>query len=284
MKMKKMMNKFSILTIALIFSGLTMSACASAAEKSRANDKATGGTEQGKSAANDKKTDNKADENKAFVENEKKDSTVENQQTGTKEFEEAKGAGTGEISNFAKWNIIYGADQIEINADGRGKRITSTNVTSETDFSLPLQGLDAIDNKIYFAKYKTYKDDWIFLYDLTDGESGGGSIVRLDGKTLKSKWNASVSGFNVGKGLIENQFAYFGANGFAAKIDLESGKYVWKHDNFYRKYKESGAFNSFDIPKFDGETVVFTELENNAPTNSIIFDKASGKVVKVNVK
>lgn len=138
-----------------------------------------------------------------------------------------------------------------------------------------------LTTKYYYAKYK---DDWVILYDLTNGKSSGGSIIRLDGKTLKPKWNANISGFNIAKGLLENQFAYLGAMGFAAKIDLNSGRYVWKHDDFYRKYKEGGAFNIFDVPKLEGDTVVFTELENDAPTNSIIFDKLSGNVVKVNVK
>jgi hypothetical protein len=196
-----------------------------------------------------------------------------NIQAQTSEFSEAVGSGTGELSEFAKWNFSIGTDKYEISNDGRAKRTNGKK--SVTNFRLPLAKNETLSRIIYFARYK---NDLILLCESSDGESGGGLIVSFNGTTLKQKWQANISGFNVGQGLIENQFAYLTAIGFIAKINLATGKYIWKHDNLYK----NGAFNSFEIPELDGSSVVFTEnkeSEQSSP-NIIAVNKISGKIVR----
>lgn len=65
------MSKFSILTIALIFSICAMTSCASSRETQGINDRTAGGTEQTKSAnADNKQPENKSEENKTSTETE----------------------------------------------------------------------------------------------------------------------------------------------------------------------------------------------------------------------
>lgn len=68
--------------------------------------------------------------------------------------------------------------------------------------------------------------------------------------------------------------------GFAGKRDLSSGKYVWKHEDFYRKYKKDGAFNIFETPEIEGSNVIYTEKIEGKEPNLIVFDKTTGKVVR----
>jgi hypothetical protein len=196
-----------------------------------------------------------------------------NIQAQTNEFAEAVGSGTGELSEFAKWSFSIGADKYEVSNNGRAKRINGKK--SVTNFRLPLANNEILSRIVYFARYK---NDLILLCESSDGESGGGLIISFNGTTLKQKWQANISGFNVGQGLIENQFAYLTAIGFVAKIDLVTGKYVWKHNNLYK----NSAFNSFEIPELDGSNVIFTEnkeSEQSSP-NIIAVNKISGKIVR----
>lgn len=246
--------------IALIISVGTIPSCASGNENSRANDKASDGRATPGQRANDEKS-------------------PDNKPTETKEFSKAKGSGSGDdFASFAKWNFTDGADEYELTSNGHGKR--TDNERRVTDFRLPLRDTEVVDNSLYFTKYKT---DLLILYGTSVAGSGAGYLVRFDVLTLKPKWNADIIGSNISQGLVENQFAYLGSNGFVAKIDLDTGKYVWKHDDLYRKYNKDAAFNTLETPEIREDTVIFTEKQDNLPLNSIVLDKKSGKIIKVNI-
>lgn len=193
----------------------------------------------------------------------------------TAQFSEAIGSGTGVEGSFAKWNFETEGDKYEILSIGKIKRLDSGNRSISAQ--LPKRKNETLSRVVYFANFKT---DLILLYEITAGGEGAGYIVRLDGKTLKLKWKAGVFGFNVGKGLMENSFAYITAIGFVGKINLLSGKYVWKHDDLYGWNKNSGAFNSFELPELDGNNVKFIEKTNDNLINQIIINKTTGKIIK----
>jgi hypothetical protein len=188
----------------------------------------------------------------------------------TVEFSEASCLGTSAVGDFEKCTFEFGGSQLEISEKGRGKR-------SSTVFQLPKESNEILSRVVYFA---AHKNDLILLYEISAGGEGAGYIARFDGKTLKLKWKANVSGFNVGKGLSENNFAYLTAIGFVGKINLLTGKYVWKHDNLYGWNRNSGAFNSFELPELEGSNVIFTEKNVNDQTNIIVVNKTTGKIVR----
>lgn len=189
----------------------------------------------------------------------------------TSEFVQAKGSGTGSAGGFAQWNFEIGTNRYEIKEDGRGTRTSSSTV-----FKLPLAKGEIVDN-VYFS---AHKNDLIFVYGVSLGGDGRGAVASFNSTTLKLKWKANISGFNVGKGLIENRFAYLTAIGFVAKIDLTTGKYVWKHDDLYNRNKTNGAFNSFEVPELDNNSVIFTEKTYDNVINIIVADKTSGKITR----
>lgn len=196
-----------------------------------------------------------------------------NIQAQTTEFSEAVGSGTGELSEFAKWRFSIDADRYEISNNGRAKRTNGKK--NVTNFRLPLAKNEMLSRTIYYVQYK---NDLILLCEASNGESGRGLIVSFTSATLKQKWQANISGFNIGQGLIENKFAYLTAIGFVAKINLATGKYIWKHGNLYN----NGAFNFFDMPELDSSNVIFTEsrgAEENSP-NIIVVNKSTGEIVR----
>lgn len=204
-----------------------------------------------------------------------------NSQAQTKVFSEAKGSGKYKASyDFDKWNFSVGKDRYEVRKDGKAKR---TNVNNRAvNFRIKLDADEEIERAVYFVQYK---NDLLLICEVSVADAGSGFIARLDGKTLKTKWQEQIPGFNVAKGLTENNSAYLAAIGFAAKINLDTGKYIWKHNDFYRKYKEDGAFNSFEVPKIERNIIIFTENQDmyKRPPNIIKFNKTSGKVIEVKV-
>ena len=202
-----------------------------------------------------------------------------NLQAQTRIFSKAEGVAVKwKYYHFEKWKFSLGANRYEINRDGSGKRLNSQNESLKFRLSLEEDGF--LDRAIYFAEYE---NDLLLISEIDYGCSGAGFILRLDGKTLKTKWMTDILGFNVPRGLIENNSAYLGGLGFAGKINLDTGKYIWKHEEFYRKYKESGAFNIFETPVIKGNEIIYTENREKYgdPSNVIVFDKMNGKVIKV---
>jgi hypothetical protein len=202
-------------------------------------------------------------------------------QAQTKVFSEAKGSGKNQAYyEFDKWKFSIGKNRYEINKNGKVKRISSRNVV--TNFRFKLDKDETLARVVYFLEYK---NDLILISEVDIFDGRGSFVIRLDGKTLIPKWQRNIPAFNIAKGVMENNSVYLAAVGFAAKINLETGKYIWKHEDFYNKYKKTGAFNIFETPKIEGNIVTLTENRDNykRPPNKIKFNKNSGKVIKVTV-
>ena len=119
--------------------------------------------------------------------------------------------------------------------------------------------------------------DLLLIYEGSDKRYGWGYVVRLNQKTLKSKWAAPVSDFNLGPGLVEDSYLYFSASNLLAKIDLHSGAYVWQQEDVQRKHALS--FDGFRLPSITGERVSFQEDGEKGKTVEI--DKVTGRILSV---
>lgn len=173
-----------------------------------------------------------------------------------------------------KWSFEIGANRYEIKENGRSNRTNDKNNSAK--FQLLLGKGEVVEN-VYFA---SYKKDLIIVYGANAGGDGIGYAASFDTATLKQKWRAVINGFNLGQGLIENQFAYLTAIGFVSKLNLLTGKYVWKHDNLYSWKGHNGVFNSFELPELDGNIIIFSEKTNNNSTNTIVVNKITGKIIR----
>lgn len=197
---------------------------------------------------------------------------------------EAQGIRTFSAAEVAKggalhperWRFQTKDGTYEISHLGRGTRRAKQG--SAGGFKIELDRYENI-TRVYFADLD---NDILILCESELGDGASGFIMRLDGETLKPEWRGHIPGFNVTAGLIEGKYAYLGAIGFAAKINLSTGKYIWEHSDFYRTFDESGAFSSFDSLEIKGAEIVYTEKDViSRRTNVIKFDKETGKIIKV---
>jgi len=121
--------------------------------------------------------------------------------------------------------------------------------------------------------------DLILIPEYADAESGGGYVLRLALNPIRSRWVSKRFGFNVASPLPELPFLYVAAFGMVAKLDLNSGRYVWRHDNLYEP--KTGAFNLFQQPLRDGDSVVFTSAPGFGPLGRhITVESNTGRILE----
>jgi hypothetical protein len=162
-------------------------------------------------------------------------------------------------------------NKYKIKANGSGVR-GSGNLKS-TKFNLKIASSDFIES----LSFLDFEDNILMIASITDNEGSGGSVYSLKKNNSQIKWVTNIPGFNIGDVTIEDNYAYITAIGFVSKLDLRSGKYIWKHPNLYQK---NHAFGSFDRPEIQGKTVIFRGISTDgaAPKN-IVIDKMSGKII-----
>jgi len=168
-----------------------------------------------------------------------------------------------------------------ISNNGRGRREVEQQAARQ--FNLRLHKDDYLTRALYHAEYD---GDLLLICEYSDSEYGAGFITRLDGRTLRMNWKRSIPAFNVGQGLIEGKFAYVTALGFVGKVDLQTGRYAWKHANLYRTSRQKGSpysdadFNSFELPEVKGDIVSFKEVETYTvlPAKTLQVHKQSGRI------
>jgi hypothetical protein len=119
--------------------------------------------------------------------------------------------------------------------------------------------------------------DLLLIYLVTDSEGLGTIVARLDARSLKKRWTLHVREFNPSQTLDGNDL-YLAGVGFVSRIDLVTGRFVWKLSGLYGR--EDFSFNSFEPPILSGPDVIFLEhqsSESQRPNKRITVDRATGK-------
>jgi hypothetical protein len=161
-----------------------------------------------------------------------------------------------------------------ISSNGNGRRMKDDK---KRRFNLWLDGRDFITS-IYFSEYE---GDLLLICEVSDVESGAGFVTRLGQPSMRARWKQHVPGFNVGEPLREGRNLYVTGIGFVGKLDLETGEYVWKHENLYGRGRKD-AFNSFAVPELKGEEVLFKEPSvYNGGGLTIFVNRKSGKLIRI---
>jgi hypothetical protein len=137
-------------------------------------------------------------------------------------------------------------------------------------FNLHLSKGDYI-RALYYAEYQ---GDAILLIEVSNGAYGAGFIVRVGGAVPDIKWKQAIPAINVGRGLVEGDFAYVTAMRFVAKVNLRSGSYAWRHQDLER----GAAFDAFDAPGLDGSRVWFPARGRGRKT-AVTADKRTGRIL-----
>jgi hypothetical protein len=171
------------------------------------------------------------------------------------------------------FQFLASGNKYKIKANGSGLRESGSS--KPTKFNLKIASSDFIES----LSFLDFEDNILMIASITDNEGSGGSVYSLRKTNSQVKWVTNIPGFNIGDVTIEDNYAYITAIGFISKLDLRSGKYIWKHTNLYQKNR---AFGSFDRPELQGKTVIFRGVSTDgvAPKN-IVVDKISGKIIAI---
>jgi hypothetical protein len=144
------------------------------------------------------------------------------------------------------------AGDFTIRQDGHAE-VNSPNVRRR-NFELKIGGPGRLE-RIYFVEFE---GDVLFAYELSDQNSGWGFVMRLDQKSMKTRWITSLSGYNLGPGLVDATAGYFTSANSLLKLDLQSGARLWEIADLEKQF--SPPFVEFDLPRLKGDAVLFPEV------------------------
>jgi len=127
--------------------------------------------------------------------------------------------------------------------------------------------------------YEESNHFYLFYTD-TDYEGSTSWIEKISKEPLNIIYSEQIQGFNLGQPIINKNFVYVTTIGFIGKIDLNTGKYDWKHYNLYDREKYS--FNSFDTIMLKENTTEFLSKNyKSKKLDKIIIDNLTGKIKQI---
>jgi hypothetical protein len=125
-------------------------------------------------------------------------------------------------------------------------------------------------DRVYFLEHE---NDLLLIYELTDEEYGWGYMVRLDQVKRAPKWITPVEGINFGPATVEGGYAYLGSSSVLGKIDLRSGKYVWRQADLKNNVP---SIASYGAPSILGDRVVFRQVGGKG---RVEVEKSTGRLL-----
>lgn len=158
-----------------------------------------------------------------------------------------------------------------IRHDGKGESYGASSVRKKFDLRMGTQG------RLERVYYLEYEGDLFLIYEVRDNTSGWGYIERFNQRTLKVSWVTPINSFNIGRGLIEMDSLYVSAADFIARVDLQSGKYVWQ---IIDSPAISSVGSDFNLPAIKANRLVL-QGDNG---RTIELDKSSGTVLSASPK
>jgi len=166
----------------------------------------------------------------------------------------------------------------EFPAAGYKYHIARSGLGNRSDGASPAQSFNLHLSKGDFIRalyHAEYQGDALLLLEVSNGAYGAGFLVRVGGAVPDIKWKQAIPGINVGKGLIEGDFAYVTAMRFVAKVNLRSGSYAWRHGGL----EHEGAFDAFGAPSLDGDTVRFPARRPAGGASAVTVEKQVGRIL-----
>jgi len=176
------------------------------------------------------------------------------------------------LGDPASFTVSVSETQSLIRSDGRmlwpGRSVTR---------SLKLPVDDGHITNLYAASVGD--GDLLLVLQLDDYEAGWSKAVRLRRRLPHLVWASSMLGLNAAPPCINGSDAYLAASGFIAKLNINGGKYKWRHAGMYESDKR---LNMFDQPELRGSTVIFRAQALPSDTQVVItVERASGRILSV---
>jgi len=169
-------------------------------------------------------------------------------------------------------------DSVEYLIDQSGNvKIKNLRIANDTSsFNLNLSEYFTIENIFIFPR-----DNYLFaFYTETDFDTGESFIAKINVEKSEIIWKVRGFGFNLGTPMILDSVAYIATIGTIGKINLDSGKVIWRQYDLYDSKKS--AFNSFDEIEVKGENAIFISKNwKHKSMDSVIVNDKTGEIVKI---
>lgn len=136
-----------------------------------------------------------------------------------------------------------------------------------------------LSDNVYVAKayFYTIENDLLLFCEMSDGDEGYCDLFRINLSNGLMKWNVYMDGFNLGQPVIRANSVYITAIGAVAKLDFETGKFMYEESNLYDS--KTTSFNSFDKVLFKGNTTYFVSKRPlNNIVDTVIIDENTNKM------
>ncbi len=177
----------------------------------------------------------------------------------------------GEPNARSFFRFSTSAGNYTIRHDGLGEVSLSKGLRRV--FNLKL-GMNGRLSQLYFLEHE---NDLLLLYEIAGQGSGWGYLLRMDQTKRKPRWLTPVQSTNLGPCLVDAGAAYFSAANLLAKIELQSGKYLWQNAEIDERYPP--MFEQFLLPIIKGDLVIFREEQEQG--RAIQVNKTDGTVAAV---
>lgn len=192
-----------------------------------------------------------------------------------KVFREARAVNDGATPDPAAFEFEMGGFAYRVNANGNGRR---TKGRKARGFNLRLDRGDSVA-KLFYAEFD---GDLLLLLHLAGEGGGAGMVTRLEQPSMRGLWRQRVAAAEVGEPLRDGHGLYVTGAGFVGRLDLRTGEYDWQHEGLE---DVGGAgprpVGAFDAPELSGDAVLFRERAVYNPRRTLVLDRKSGRVIRV---
>lgn len=177
---------------------------------------------------------------------------------------------TPEAFEFEMHGFIY-----HVSANGNGRR---TKGKKARGFNLRLDRGESITR----ALYSEFEGDLLLLLHTDIAGVGVGFVTRLEQPSMRGLWRQRIPAGDVGHPLRDGRHLYVTGAGFVGELDLRTGEYAWLHDDLeVERGAEPKPLHTFDEPALDGDAVLFRERAVYNPRRTLVLDRKSGRVIRV---
>jgi hypothetical protein len=193
----------------------------------------------------------------------------------SKVFQAARPVSTNAASDPEAFEFEMNGFAYHVSANGNGRRTKGKRVRG---FNLRLDSGEAVANLLY----SEFEGDLVLLLHTDIAGVGLGFVTRLEQPSMRGLWRQRIPAGDVGHPLRDGHSLYVTGMGFVGRLDLRTGDYDWQHDDLE---VERGAWttplHTFDEPELDGGAVLFRERPVYNPRRTLVLDRKSGKVIRV---
>lgn len=159
--------------------------------------------------------------------------------------------------------------------NGNGRR---TKGTKTRGFNLRLDSGESV-NKLFYSEFE---GDLLLLLHTTIADINLGFVTRLEQPSMRGLWRQRIPARDLGNPLRDGRDIYVTGEGFVGMIDLRTGAYAWQHDDLEVEHgTEPKPLKAFDPPELVGDAVLFRERPVYNPRRTLVVNKKSGKIIRV---